>query len=461
MIDKFRGENQKRLKFLLINPTAEHWRVGEKEIPRHRIRFFRFSMLTSLYVAAATPSYVETQIIDEDVEPIDFETDADLIGISFMTFNAPRAYEIAEIFKSKGKTVIFGGYHPSFMPDEAIKHCDAICIGEAENNLPKMIDDYMSGYLKRFYENELVNLKGLPIPNRNLLKKSAYITPDAVQATRGCPNQCRFCSISSFFRHKYRTRPVAEVIDELKTLGKVIIFMDDNIIGKKEYAKELFAKMIPLQKLWFSQCGINIADDEELLRLAKLSGCGGLFVGLESIVQDSLQGWNKNFNRAKDYLKAINRLHSQGIAVYAAVVFGADKDTVTVFSNTLEFLFQANVDALQATILTPFPGTEVFTELAKQGRIIERDWSKYNFGNVVFEPKNMSRTTLRDGHDWVLTQFYSHRSILQRAWRAFSYLPTWFVFKGFLSLNYGYKDRLTTNQAIRRFDNKELSEILR
>jgi radical SAM superfamily enzyme YgiQ (UPF0313 family) len=237
-------------------------------------------MLPSLYVAASTPSYVDTKIIDEDIEAVDFDMDADIIGISFMSFNAPRAYEIADQFRAKGKTVIFGGYHPTFMPDEAIQHADSICLGEAELNIPRMIEDYRADRLQSFYKSELVNLCTLPKLNRSLINKKAYFTTNALQATRGCHHRCTFCSVAPFNQYKLRNRPIGKVLEELKSMGRYILFMDDNLTLNREYAKELFTQMIPLNKKWFSQCGVGIAEDEELLHLAAISGCSGLSLDL-------------------------------------------------------------------------------------------------------------------------------------------------------------------------------------
>ncbi len=399
-------------------------------------------MLSSLYVAAAMPSYVESRIVDEDTEPIDFNTDADLIGVSFMTFNAPRAYEIGDRFRAIGKKVIFGGYHPTFLPEEAIRHSDAVCVGEAEANVPRMIQDFVHGELKGIYRNGPVDLKGLPIPDRTLTRKNFYIPADTVQATRGCPNMCTFCSITSFFKHQLRVRPVDEVIEELRGLGRYIMFMDDSIAADRDYAGKLFSKMIPLRKRWFSQCTIGIADDEELLRLASESGCKGLFVGLESLSQDGLKKLGKNFNRASDYRRSISLLHDAGIAVYTGIVLGNDSDRPDVFRYTIEFLLETNVDALQATILTPFPGTPVYDQLNREGRITCTDWSMYDFNNVVFEPKNMSADTLKRGHDWVLSQFYSRRAITARLSREFAYLNIPVMAHGTIPLNLGYRTRL-------------------
>ena len=403
-------------------------------------------MLSSLYVAAAMPAQVETRILDEEVEPVDFDSGADLIGISCMTFNAPRAYEIADRFRlQKRKTVILGGYHPTFMPDEAGAHADAVCIGEAEPNVPRMVEDFVSGRLQPFYRQGLADLDSLRPLNRALLPRGPYLWADAVQATRGCRQCCTFCSVASFFGSQFRARPVEHVIDELRTLGSRILFMDDNLTTRTDYAKELFARMVPLHKRWYSQCSIHIAEDDELLRLAARSGCGGLFIGLESLSQDNLRAWKKTFSRAHDYRRAIRKLHDAGIAVYAGIVFGYDWDTTRAFRETLEFLLDANVDALQATILTPFPGTPLFETMEREGRIVDRDWSHYDFRHVVFDPQRMSRDDLQAGHDWVLAGFYSCRRGLARVLREIRYLPLSTILLGTAPLNHAYRHRLRSD----------------
>lgn len=439
---------KKPLKFVLINPTSPLWRVNSNQKPVNS-SVFRFSMLPSLYVAASMPTNVETQIIDEDVEPVDFECSADIIGISFMTYNAPRAYEIADTFRAKGKTVIFGGYHPSFLPEEAIQHADAICIGEAEYNVPKMVEDYQNGGLKKYYKSDLVDLAELPEINRELLKNNVYITKNAMQATRGCVHHCEFCSVASFNRYKIRTRPVGKVISELKKLGKYVLFMDDNIVLNKTYAKELFKAMIPLRKKWFSQCGISIAEDNELLDLAAKSGCRGLFIGFESLSQQTLDAYNKQCNRKKNYLEVVKKIHSSGIGIFGGFVFGSDKDGPDIFEKTLEFLIQSNLDALQSTRLTPFPGTPLFEKMNEEGRIIDKDWSHYDFFHVVFQPKQMSAEKLHNGTAWLQQNFYSYKNIIRRVSKAFTYLSPDIVFKTVVPLNFGYRLKLTSYGAFK------------
>jgi radical SAM superfamily enzyme YgiQ (UPF0313 family) len=402
-------------------------------------------MLSSLYVAAAMPPDVEVAIVDEEIEALDFDMDADLVGISFMTFNAPRAYEIADRFRAKGKTVVVGGYHPSLLPDEAQRHADCVCVGEAEGVVPQMIADFRRGALKPRYVSGPVSLAGLPVPDRSLIRTGRYAPVDAVQATRGCPNTCSFCSITSFFHHRFRTRPVDEVVAELGSLGRHLLFMDDNLTANRAYGLELFRRMAPLGKTWFSQCSIRIAYDDELLAAAAASGCRGLFIGLESLSQENLAGWTKKTNKASDYEWAIRRIHERGIGVIPGIVLGYDSDTTATFEETLEFLLRTNVDALQATILTPFPGTPLFAEMEGQGRITDRDWSHYDFRHVVFEPKRMSAAELQAGHDRVLSEFYSWRNSARRFVRETSYLPLGLIAKAAIPLNVGYRTRLTAD----------------
>ncbi|MCX6600836.1 MAG: radical SAM protein [bacterium] len=431
-----------KLKFLLIVPTVPDLRATHERPPNRKTRALRFSMLPSLYVAAAMPPYVETRIIDEDVEPVDFDTDADLIGLSFMTFCAPWAYEIADRFrKEKGKPVILGGYHATFMPEEAIQHADSICIGEAENNVPRMIEDFVAGKLKPFYKSEPIDLKGLPIPNRSLIRQSAYLVPDSLQASRGCCFRCTFCSVAAFSNYRYRIRPVDEVIEELKQLGRHVAFMDDNLIGDSSFAKELFAKMIPLKKRWATQASIGLANDDELLRLAAAAGCRMAFIGFESLSQENLKLTRKHINRGVDYRRAIEKIHRAGIAVIAAVMFGLDGDTPDVFEQTLDFAYQARIDLLTAAILTPLPGTQLFAELDAEGRIFDRDWRKYDFAHVVFQPKQMSPETLQNGLHWVQSRFYSRSSVALRIWRALRLQEPGAALAGIIPLNLSYHHR--------------------
>ena len=437
------------MKFLLVNPTSPEWRVRPGQPPSRSTQMFRFSMLSSLYVAAAVPPWVQTSIVDEEVQTLDPDTDADVIGLSFMTFNAPRAYEIADAFRRRGKVVFVGGYHPTLLPDEAAAHADAVCIGEAETSVPRMFADLRTGTLQRFYRGGLADLSALPVPNRALIQGQRYAPVTAVQATRGCPNACRFCSISSFFSHQFRARPPEDVVAELAPLGRHILFMDDNITADVVYAKELFARMIPLRKRWYSQCSVRIAYDDELLSLAARSGCRGLFLGIESLSEKTLDGWTKGINKVRDYEWVIRRIHEAGIAIIAGIVFGSDGETTRVFPETLDFLLRNNVDALQATIMTPFPGTPLYDDMRMSGRLTDHNWEHFNFRHVVFEPSHMSANDLRRGHDWVLSRFYEGQTVAKRLFAERRYLTFETIAKATLPLNLAYRSRLQTDGTIR------------
>ncbi|MCK3683017.1 radical SAM protein [Maribellus sp. YY47] len=312
-----------------------------------------------------------------------------------------------------------------------------------------MIADFQNGGLKKFYKSELVDLAELPKPDRHLIRKNAYVTPNAMQATRGCVHSCAFCSVAAFNRYKMRTRPVDHVMEELKTLGKYVLFMDDNIILDNAYARELFRAMIPLKKRWFSQCGIGIAEDEELLELAAQIGCRGLFIGFESLSEQTLSAYSKHCNRKRNYRDVVKRIHEAGIAICGGFVFGSDEDGEDVFENTLQFLLESNMDALQSTRLTPFPGTPLFDELDKEGRIVDKDWSHYDFFHVVHQPKQMSCETLDKGTAWLQQQFYSYSNITRRVGKAFGYLSSETIFKAMLPLNLGWRYKLTSYGAFK------------
>jgi radical SAM superfamily enzyme YgiQ (UPF0313 family) len=441
---------KEKIKFLMISPTDPERRVTRGGRPRRAKRVFRFSMLPSLYVAAAMPPYVETRIIDEDVEPIDYSADADLVGISYMTANAPRAYEVADAFRQRGKPVIVGGYHPTFMPQEAIQHADAVCIGEAETSVVKMIEDFGAGRLAGFYDGGLADVNGLPMPNRRLLRQSAYFTTNTLQATRGCPYDCTFCSVSRFHHHRFRCRPVEEVIEELKQLGKYVLFQDDNLAVIPAFAKELFRQMIPLKKRWASQSSIRIVEDDELLRLAVLSGCKGLFIGFESLSSEALRASRKSVNTPMEYAGAIRKLHAAGIAVYGAFVFGFDSDDDYVFQTTLDFAMNSQLDLLQPTILTPFPGTELRESLEREGRIFDSDWNNYDTSHAVYYPKHMTPATLEAGRAWVISQFHSWRAIAQRIVRSMGYLNPDIVLKLSIPVNIGQRHRIAEKGMFER-----------
>src|SRR5208337_842190 len=238
---------------------------------------------------ALTPREHEVRVVDENVEPLDFETEYDVVGITFMTALAPRAYEIAAEFRRRGRVVVGGGYHTTLCPEDAAPHFDALVIGDAEGAWERLLADVRQGKLQKVYRPAADGASGqsgapawlqTPVPSRDLMTHTArhYATINAVQAGRGCRHNCRYCSVTAFHGRTYRKRPVPDVVNELRGLPRNFIFVDDNIIADREYALELFRAMVPLRKRWVSQCSVLIADDAETLELARAAGCIGLFI---------------------------------------------------------------------------------------------------------------------------------------------------------------------------------------
>lgn len=379
-----------------------------------------FPPLNLATVAALTPSGIDVRIIDESIEPIDFAAEVDLVGITSMTALAPRAYAIADAFRARGVPVVMGGMHPSAVPEEALEHADSVVIGEAEGQWPRLVEDFQAGRMQRIYRGkQRYPLAGLPQPRRDLWDPARYLVPNTVQTTRGCPFACSFCAVSQFFGRTFRHRPVEEVVREVASLpGGPVGFVDDNIIASAAYARKLFRALIPLNIRWFSQGSLNLADDEELLDLAARSGCVGMFIGLESLTQANLECLGKRVNRVERFRGAIEKIHRFGIAVEGAFIFGLDNDDAGIFKRTVDFARRCRLEAAQFSILTPLPGTPLFRELKEQGRIMNKDWSRYNFANVVYRPVSMPAERLQEGFRWAWRKFYSYPSILSRiGWR--------------------------------------------
>jgi radical SAM superfamily enzyme YgiQ (UPF0313 family) len=381
-----------------------------------RARVLNFQQITMPYLAAFAPSHWTVRHVDEAVEPVDFDAAADLVAITFHTPSAPHAYALAKRFRQRGTTVALGGPHVTLMPDEAQAHADAIFVGEAENHWPQFLADFETGKYRHRYDCiEPPNLDDAPMARKDLFHRRDH-TAGVLFATRGCSFRCDFCTVAVMYQSRLRKRPVESVAREYASFrGKVIILWDDNIAGDLGYAKELFRALAPHRKWWSCQASIHAATDDEFLELAARSGCKQLFIGLESVSQASLNGVSKKFNRVDEYERAIDRIHAHDIAVQAGIVFGFDEDTESVFEETLDFLEATGVQNATFNILTPFPGTRLYERLDSEGRILTRDWSKYNGrADVVFQPRHMSPETLLAGYQYANRRFYSWRSISKR-----------------------------------------------
>jgi radical SAM superfamily enzyme YgiQ (UPF0313 family) len=404
---------KRTLKIRLIDPAYQHPFIGHSQRVIKRIWFAHLTLTT---LAALTPSDIDVRITDENVEPIDFDEEVDLVGVTGMIIHASRAYEIAHRFRERGVPVVMGGPHASSLPLEAKQHVDAVVRGEAEKVWTDLIRDFQHGSLKPFYRaDDYCSMEGLPPPRLDLLKKDAYMTINCVQTTRGCPYSCDYCHVTHFFGKTYRCRPLNEVITEVNRLeGNFLVFIDDNIAGNRQYAKEFFTQLKPLKKQWAGQASITIARDPELLRLAADSGCVSLFIGMESLSAANLESVKKSFNRPGQFEDAIKALHDFDIMILAGFIFGLDYDDEGVFERTLRFCERNRIELPSFFLLTPLPGTPLFQRMESEERLLHQDWKQYNGATVVFRPKLMTEETLQQGFNWVCKEGYSLNSIFKR-----------------------------------------------
>jgi radical SAM superfamily enzyme YgiQ (UPF0313 family) len=394
-------------------------------------KFYTYSSLTLKQLAAITPPEHEVELIDEKFKKINFSSLYDLVGISNITCNAPRTYEVADEFRRRGVTVVLGGYHPTAMPEEAKQHADSVVIGEAEESLPQLISDLENNVIKPFYySNSLVDPGEIPSANHNIKTDSSF--SESVQATRGCPNQCKFCAIRTVEGNKFRARPIEDVIEELKTIKKHhIFFADASLTINPKYSKALFQEMKEIDKK-FDCCGnINVlARDDEFLKLASEAGCSMIQIGFESVSQNSINDVCKTTNKVKDYMKAVKKIKDHNIMVMGLFVFGFDTDTPKVINSTLGTIDQLEIDRAFFSILTPLPGTPIYMNMKKTGRIFTYDWSRYNTQAVVFYPKNMSPEELQEKTRIVVKEFHSFKNLIKRSYNDPKFSLNRFIDKG-------------------------------
>ncbi len=373
-------------------------------------------------VAALTPPEVRISFSDDLINPLDLDGGlkaVDLVGITCSTKTAPRAYQIARAYRERGIPVVLGGIHPTAMPAEALEHCDAVVVGEAEESWPRLIEDFKRGDLERIYQQGgFTPPEEIPPARREIYHAKDYFPLDSLQATRGCPYQCEFCSVRTFFGGTYRYRPLGDVIAEINSLRhKVIMFADDNIVGHSRYSQQLLEALIPLRKWWIAQASLAGLEDEEKIKLMAKSGCKGVLIGFESISEENIRSSRKYQNRPADYLKIIHNLHRHGIAVWASFMFGLDHDDKRIFERTVRFAIEAKFFSLVFAILTPYPGTALYERLKEEGRLTDERWWLLEDQAVRaphFHPLGMTREELREGWEWAWREYYSYPAILRR-----------------------------------------------
>ena len=408
---------------------------------RHRGGIFRKSLryppLTLPTLAALIPDDIEHEltIYDEGVEDIPKDIDADIIGMTVITGTANRAYELAAHFRQRGITVVLGGPHITLVPEDAEPHADAIVVGYAEDTWPELLRDFVAGRLRRRYTQAPdLSLANRPRARRDLIPGGRHFKTAVFEATRGCNHRCEFCVVPFAWGRKPYQKPVADVVDEIRSTGaRRAIFIDLNLVADKDYAAELFTALAPLNIQWGGLATSLLARDEELLDLCARSGCIALLVGFESISEGSLKDVSKGFNSPELYAEWIRRFHEHGIAINGTFVFGMDNDTTEVFDATAEFVIDTHIDLPRFAILTPFPGTGLHDRLADEGRILTKNWELYDGQHVVFEPANMTVAQLEQGNVQTWRKVYSYGSIAKRM-RATPIAKTLY-----LGANFGYR----------------------
>ena len=397
----------------------------------HKTTRYWTSGITLPYLKAITPPGHDVRMVDELMQDVDLDHECDVVGITAMGPQIARAYDLAREFRARGRRVVLGGTWVTLTAEESLKHADAVVAGEAEDVWPEVLADFSEGRTKGIYRakggwRSLAGLAPIDYETLPLLKLQAFRESALYRMyfhwpvifSRGCPHPCEYCAVQTYYQRSYRTRPVDDVLEDFRRIkalgGNRILFLDDNPIAHPNDAKELFRKMIPLGLKWASQSTINMARDPELLDLAARSGCVSLSIGLESINQESLHGIKKDFNQAKRFRADIAALRAKGIQVIALIMVGLDGDTPDTFGRTLQFLLDSKVSFLKLFTPCPYPGTKFYDDLAREGRIIDGNWARYDYGSPLITPTGMTSDQMMDGFKYVYEGFYSIQNILKR-----------------------------------------------
>lgn len=396
------------MKILFIRPHLFEARAADALEP------LAFAVLAGL-----TPPDVERTLCDERLSPVPLDADADLVALTIETYTARRAYEIADHYRARGVRVVAGGYHPTFLPEEALAHADAVVVGDAERVWPAVVRDARAGRLERLYRSDTQpDLAGV-VFDRSIFTGLGYRKVAAVQVGRGCRYACDFCSIHAFYGPHVRYRPAEAVAAEIASTGRrYVLIVDDNLFNDRARAAEVCRALIPLGIKWGCQVTTDVADDPALLALMARSGCIAALVGFESLDDDNLRQMNKAWMlKRQDAASAIARFHDHGIMVYGSFIFGYDADTPDTMARTIDFAIRAKLFLANISPLTPMPGSRLYHRLAREGRLLYDAWwldPRYGYGDVVYRPARMTPEALRAGCAAARAAFYGYGSIARR-----------------------------------------------
>ncbi len=424
------------MRVLVISPDRNH----HLDLPETPF----FPLLGPLVVAGLFDAdRDEVRFIDETVEPIDFDQPADLVCLTAMTATAPRAYAIARAFRARGVPTLMGGIHASFCPEEAARFVDAVVVGEAEAVMDEVLADFRAGRWGRAPSSASSEdaprgniygaldrrppLRGLSQPRYDLVKRHRYFVPGVAETRRGCPYDCDFCTVKNMFGRRVRDLDIDEAIDQIErmvaTTGRHVLFVDDDFTAQWRQAAAFCRRLIERRVSidWVCQSDIKVADRPELLDLMVRAGCAGMFIGYESLAPEAaLKKLGRSPDLRRTLLERTRRIQQFGLLIQGGFVFGWDHDDKDVFDRTLDFIFDANLDAIQASALTPFPGTELRARLLAEGRITHpgtedvNDWARYNFVQAVIRPAPMTQEELQEGVLRVWRTCYGMRPLVHR-----------------------------------------------
>jgi radical SAM superfamily enzyme YgiQ (UPF0313 family) len=402
------------MRILLVKPR---WFVhgGHYRFLEH----VRFSPL-SLGILAALSDGHQVRVVDGDWEEIPCREQHDLVGITVTTFTSQRAYRLARQFAGNGAKVVLGGVHPSILPDECLESAHAVVVGEAEHVWPEILRDAQAGALRRVYAaSGPTDMRDVPFPRRDLLRESSWFS--CIQATRGCTNACRYCYLPSVPWRAYRTRPIELVCEELSRLPqRLVFFVDDNLFADRAYALGLLRAVASCRKTLAVQAPATMGNDDEMLDVLAAAGFFNLQVGFQSFSAQSLDWAGVGQNRVSEYRALVDKLHARGILVTGFFMFGFDTDDAGVFGRTLEMIKRTDLDDAHLYILTPYPGTALYAQFRKEGRLLpEKSRAQFGWAHAVFRPKQMTAEELERGVQRAYDQLlpYIRRHAIGALWR--------------------------------------------
>jgi radical SAM superfamily enzyme YgiQ (UPF0313 family) len=373
-------------------------------------------------LAAATPREYRVRFHDENLGrgPAPLHPAPEVVGITVQTAFAARAYELADAYRERGSRVVLGGLHASALPEEARPHADVVVVGEGVGVWPEVLAGLRNGSLRGGAvvrgSYQAPHYASGPWPRRDILPSGAFLTSAAVIATRGCPQRCAFCALSTRGVHApYQKRPVADVLAEIDAIGEpYVVFTDNNLLVDRRWSAELCAGLAARRLIWSAAASIDVARDDELLARTAAAGCRGLFIGLETLSDEGLAAQGKRCLPPSAYREAVRAIHRHGIAVNGSFVFGFDEDDRGVFERTLRFIREERLECATFQILTPYPGTPLFERLDAERRLLHRDWAQYDTAHVVFRPARMSADQLLRGYRWAYRELYRWGTVLER-----------------------------------------------